>query len=91
MKNPKIKQRTVRVQPPVGDNPGLYRLDTTCVHCGRTFSSPLFTAMQMAWHESGQGPLVQDNFPNWTRSERELHLLSGLCDECWRKLLPPED
>jgi hypothetical protein len=36
------------------------------------------------------GQYVQDAFKSLTSAEREM-FLSGVCEDCWLKLFPPED
>ena len=67
------------------------QLDVICHECGRSFVSPIFT--QEEWNRYQNGEHAQDVFPNWTPSERELFLISGICGDCFDRIMaePDED
>lgn len=63
------------------------QLVNTCVFCGETHGSPVFTAKKWeAWKGArARGAHVQDFWPELSPAEREEFFVSGMCDACWRK------
>lgn len=65
-----------------------YPVKVQCRMCGKEHT--LYVGLD-DWfmYQSPNRPHIQDIFPYLTPSEREL-LISGTCEECWKKLFPPE-
>lgn len=63
------------------------QLLNTCISCGKTRKSPVFTAKKWeAWKRArAQGVHVQSFWPELTPAEREEFFISGMCDACWRR------
>lgn len=55
----------------------------TCPCCGRQFESA--PVAQERIRRVLRGEHVQDVFPEWTPAERELFLMTGICEACWSK------
>lgn len=72
-------------------------LRVTCTCCGERFSKQLSAkeeANVVAMYENGgfhPAGHVQDVFPNWSVADRELFLMSHLCDPCWKKTMGSEE
>jgi len=68
-----------------------WKVFTKCHECGKAFYSPEFT--QGEWNRYQNGEHAQNVFPNWTPSERELFLISGICGDCFDRIMaePDED
>ena len=64
-----------------------------CPMCGETHKSAVFTRKKWkAWLRAfAQGVHVQSFWPELLPDEREEFFISGVCDACWRKTLPPEE
>lgn len=66
-------------------------LRVTCAECGERFSkalTPQEEADVVAMYAGGgvhPAGRVQDVFPNWSGDDRELFLMSHMCDSCWRR------
>lgn len=56
----------------------------TCIKCNKKHT---LTAKQHQWDSWKAGELVQNAFPNFTSSQREL-LISGICGDCFDKMFP---
>lgn len=71
-------------------------LRVTCCQCGERFSKPLTPKEKLdviaMYQNNGVHPdgLVQTVFPSWTNEERELFLLSHMCDKCWNLCMSNE-
>ena len=61
---------------------------TTCPNCGHQHTVTVKRDDYTAYtnHEKD----IMEAFPYLTPSEREL-LITGICDDCWEKLFPPEE
>jgi hypothetical protein len=57
-----------------------------CRWCNTVHSIQIDPAEYIRWQK---GELIQDAMPQLPPAAREL-LISGTCDDCWRKLFPPE-
>ena len=75
-----------------GDN-----LLVSCVRCGARFTIKVTDKEAkdvVAVYSNGghhpDGP-VQDIFPSWKPSIRELFLQTNCCDDCWNVIFPPEE
>ena len=60
--------------------------DVDCKHCVNTYSVELDVEGYERWSQ-GLG-FIEDELPDIEAWEREL-LISGTCDECWKKFFPP--
>ncbi len=61
-------------------------LTKKCPSCGRDHTMAFDRDEYysgMAAHE--RGALIQDAFPNFTPSQREM-LMTGICDKCWNNM-----
>ena len=63
--------------------PANITITKTCPFCGKPHSitvdrNEYYSGMTAREH----GALIQDAFPNFTPSQREM-LMTGICDECW--------
>ena len=70
-----------QVLQPVGDLK--LKIHVTCPRCGGHFvSAPVAEEkVRRVLH----GERVQDVFPGWTPADRELFLMTGICEACWPK------
>ena len=68
-------------------------LCVTCPECGKTFRREMTVEtakLVREYYATGgrpEGKHVQDVLPDWTAAERELFLMSHLCDDCWTKII----
>ena len=69
----------------------------TCPQCGGTFTKRLTVqerkdVMEMYYHggRHPRGP-SQKIFPAWSPADRELFLMSHLCDSCWKRIFGDPD
>lgn len=64
-----------------------------CPMCGETHRSTVFTEKKwVAWLVAfSRGVHVQSFWPELSPAEREEFFISGVCDTCWMKTLPPEE
>lgn len=65
-----------------------YELKVTCRMCKKTHTLKVRVEDYLTF-DSPNRPLIQEVFPYLSPAEREL-LISGTCEECWKKLFPPE-
>ena len=65
-----------------------YALNVQCRMC-RKVHTLMVGVEDYLMFDSPNRPHIQDIFPYLTAGEREL-LISGTCDECWKKMFPPE-
>lgn len=56
-----------------------------CKNCGKLVTVPVTEEQVNEWTKSGE--YIQNYFPQLSAAEREM-FLSGICDECWNKLMP---
>lgn len=57
-----------------------------CPSCGKEWSITVDAESYKAGIEKYRaGAMIQQAFPMWTPSQREL-LLSGICDKCWQEM-----
>lgn len=57
------------------------KTDVICVHCRQVQTIMLSKTGIEAYQK---GALMQDAFPELTAGQREM-LISGTCDNCWKK------
>jgi len=63
-----------------------------CMVCKRDFNTEFpYTEQQFSirWDKWLRGALVQEAFPELTRTQREA-MVTGICDPCWKKVFPEE-
>lgn len=58
-----------------------------CPHCHKVVELPISEERLLSWDGSDY---IQNHFPELSPSQREM-ILSGLCSECWDKLILEED
>jgi len=63
------------------------RFDGPCIYCQTPQSVRVDAEAAMKF---AAGAYAQDCFPELSAGEREF-LISGICNECWDKMFPPED
>ena len=63
---------------PDGEN---MRIQAVCRECQKVFTSAPVTREQIARLMAGEH--VQDVLPTWSPGDRELFILTGMCDACW--------
>lgn len=60
------------------------RIQAVCRECQKVFTSAPVTRGQIARLMAGEH--VQDVLPTWSPGDRELFVLTGVCDACWCKM-----
>ena len=71
-----------------GDGPEMIRAVAQCQECGERFVSPAFDKSKLGELTSRH---VQDVFPDWSPTDRELYFVSGICSACWDKIMTPSE
>lgn len=64
-------------------------ITTKCTECGTVFTLEV-NKDAYDKYVSGQST-TQDLFPSLTPGERELHFISGICQDCWESLFKEDD
>lgn len=59
-------------------------IQAVCHKCQKVFTSAPVTREQIGRLMAGEH--VQDVLPTWSPGDRELFVLTGICDACWRKM-----
>lgn len=65
-----------------------YEMQVSCRFCKKTYTLKVRVEDYLTFDLPNR-PHIQTIFPYLTPGEREL-LMSGICDECWHKMFPPE-
>lgn len=60
------------------------RIQVVCHECLKLYTSAPVTREQMDRLLAGEH--VQDVLPTWSPGDRELFVLTGVCDACWCKM-----
>lgn len=68
--------------------PTMVRVVAVCPECGERFRSPAFDESRLKELETRH---VQDVFPDWSPSDRELYFMTGICDACWDRIMAPSE
>lgn len=63
------------------------QVEGPCYSCGKPVKVTVVAADYLKFE---RGAFAQDCFPYLTAGQREF-LISGICDECWDSMFPPED
>lgn len=63
------------------------RIEGPCYYCEKQVT---VIADSAGWYKFAAGKYTQDCLPTLSAADREF-LISGICGECWNKMLSPED
>ena len=65
----------------------MFEKSVSCEHCNKTY---VLNINETGWKEWESGEFIQDALPDLEAGEREL-LISGTCDECWKKFFGEDE